>query len=178
MKAIISTAIVALMSSLVLQAQSNTTLDDLLTNYNSLSQEVKTNGKKSVQRKQDRAAIKLVNYINKHGYPITVTPSQQLLVYAAPYPQLGEVVDTLDRAEQVQVYTKDRYGYYKVSTDAGEGYVQNIVANVNSKNHPLHLFDEMLSREAAVDKMLEQSRRQPRMRINQSSRRPDNAGIQ
>lgn len=158
-------------------AQKNITLDDLLTNYNALSQELKTTTKKSVRRKQDRAAIQLVNYINKQGYPLTITTTQPLLVYAAPYPCLGAVIDTLVPTDLVQVYDKDRHGYYKVATVQGEGYVQGIAANLPNNDHPLHLLDEMLVRAAAVDKMLEQARRQPRMRFDASFSRPENATI-
>lgn len=177
MKAIILTTIWVSIGWGTSIAQKNITLEDLLNNYNALSQELKTTAKKSVQRKQDRAAIKLVNYINEHGYPFTITTIRPLLVYAAPYPNLGAVIDTLDPADLVQVYSKDQHGYYKVSTVQGEGYVQGIVANLPSDNHPLHLLDEMLVRAAAVDKMLEQSRRQPRMRLDYSSSRPENATI-
>ena len=149
-------------------AAAQSTLDDLLTEYKSLSQEAAQSNKKRLQRKQDRAAINLVNYIQEHGYPLTIAtpPSATFVVYAQSYPDLGAPLDTLEQHQQIQVYDKDEHGYYSVSTEAGEGYVQGLAEQVaGDKDHPIHLLDEMLERRLAVDRMLEQSRRDPKIRF-------------
>lgn len=150
------------------QAYGQQDLNDLVTEYNALSQEADQTKKKNVQRKQDRVAVKLVNYIQEYGYPLTVSENsaEQMVVYTHPDPTQAKVLEVLKKDQLIQVYDKDAQGYYKVTTEAGDGYVKGLSSQFGQARHPLMLLDEMLSRRLAVDKMLEESREQPRMRFS------------
>lgn len=144
------------------------TLDNLLTDYKSWSQEAKQTPTKTALRKQDRATVKLANYIEEYGYPLTLaaSPAQKLVVYEQPYPILGKVLYTLDSNEKVQVYEKDEHGYYRIGKDGVQGYVYGVSSQFKGDHDLWLLLDEMLARKKAVNKMLEQARARPRMRVD------------
>lgn len=111
------------------------------------------------RRKLYKAEEKLISHLKEEGYGLKVTLQEaiSLPIYGERYPNLGAVVDSLVDKQQIQVFGKDKYGYYKVRTNGKVGYVYRLEQYVvNFDNYPLALVDRYLTIESKVDALLSQ----------------------
>ncbi|MGH1338156.1 MAG: SH3 domain-containing protein [Aureispira sp.] len=109
------------------------------------------------RRKLYRAEEKLMTYLKEEGYKLDVKLQTAALlpIYGQRYPNMGAVIDSLENEQQIQVFGKDKYGYYKVRTNGRLGYVYNLDRYLTHfDRYPLELVDKYTKIEAKVDAIL------------------------
>ncbi len=113
--------------------------------------------KRATRRKLYKAEDNLMDYLKEQGYDLTVVLQDPIVlpIHEKVYPTLGAVVDSLQDEQEITVFGKNQYGYYKVGINGKIGYVYKLDKYlVSLYDYPLALANKYAAMEAKVDAIL------------------------
>jgi hypothetical protein len=140
------------------EAQSE--FEHLLTKQLECQEAYTAHAKPANRRKLNRAEDKLMDYLKENGYSLTVAlrTEDALPLYESTNPKLGTASDSLQGAEEIRIFTKDEYGYYKVLVGGKIGYVYSLGDYLaDTEDYPLALVDKYAAMQARVNAMMGRS---------------------